>query len=385
MESPAQEYQPIVPDCTPPYNPQYMMNDSDIPGGPLTDDSRDPLEMKPDLSETGEAYSGDGSSQTVQQYHSLFIKEGLKHKLVQKLEPGTETIKSLLTKPKKEREELTHEDEERRRRRRERNKVAATKCRNKKKERTILLVSEGETLEVQNKNLRQEITRLEAEKRRLNDILRLHESDCKRARTQSYSPSHQGNGDSDSYCLPNHGEPCAEERGAGIHNRLRRQESLIQTLEILQNLENDDIDKYERRMHDKRLKDENDQVVVKEEIDIKPEIEPSNFLSVEKERFAPTKDSLSALYRSSSSLGTGNNLTTTTQNTYNNSSNTSQDLGSNSSKSSRYHSHKNDTSKSHFLQQTSASRTNNAGASRQLATLQSYTNSFIMDSPCLAL
>ncbi len=71
----------------------------------------------------------------------------------------------------------------------------------------------------------------------------------------------QGNGDSDSYCLPNHGEPCAEDRGGGIHNRFRRQESLIQTLEILQNLENDDIDKYERRMHDKRMKNENDQVL----------------------------------------------------------------------------------------------------------------------------
>merc|ERR1712013_510215 len=44
---------------------------------------------------------------SIQRYHSQFIKEG-----------------------------LTAEDEERRRRRRDRNKVAATKCRNKKKERT---------------------------------------------------------------------------------------------------------------------------------------------------------------------------------------------------------------------------------------------------------
>ena len=34
------------------------------------------------------------------------------------------------------------------------------------------------------------MSRLEAEKRHLNDILRLHESDCKRVRTNSYSPPH---------------------------------------------------------------------------------------------------------------------------------------------------------------------------------------------------
>ena len=37
-------------------------------------------------------------------------------------------------------EELTEEDESRRQRRRERNKVAATKCRNKKKAKTINLM-----------------------------------------------------------------------------------------------------------------------------------------------------------------------------------------------------------------------------------------------------
>lgn len=37
--------------------------------------------------------------------------------------------------------QLTEEDEERRRRRRERNKVAATKCRNKKKEKTNFLMT----------------------------------------------------------------------------------------------------------------------------------------------------------------------------------------------------------------------------------------------------
>ena len=37
-------------------------------------------------------------------------------------------------------EELTEEDESRRQRRRERNKVAATKCRNKKKAKTVNLM-----------------------------------------------------------------------------------------------------------------------------------------------------------------------------------------------------------------------------------------------------
>ena len=37
-------------------------------------------------------------------------------------------------------EELTEEDEGRRQRRRERNKVAATKCRNKKKAKTVNLM-----------------------------------------------------------------------------------------------------------------------------------------------------------------------------------------------------------------------------------------------------
>merc|ERR1719167_897798 len=125
------------------------------------------------------------NSSTVQQYHSLFIKEGLKMKVKQNLKVEENMIKEIIKEPKKEPEveELTAEDEERRRRRRERNKVAATKCRNKKKEKTCLLVTEGESLETQNYNLKQEITRLEAEKRHLVEILSLHEPSCaKRAR-----------------------------------------------------------------------------------------------------------------------------------------------------------------------------------------------------------
>lgn len=74
--------------------------------------------------------------------------------------------------------QLTTEDEERRRRRRERNKVAATKCRNRKKERTGILMKESDVLEDQNSNFRSEIQRLENEKRRLMDVLAMHSPNC---------------------------------------------------------------------------------------------------------------------------------------------------------------------------------------------------------------
>ena len=77
--------------------------------------------------------------------------------------------------------QLTTEDEERRRRRRERNKVAATKCRNRKKERTGILMQESDVLEDQNVNFRSEIQRLETEKRRLMDVLAMHSPNCLKA------------------------------------------------------------------------------------------------------------------------------------------------------------------------------------------------------------
>jgi len=73
---------------------------------------------------------------------------------------------------------LTFEDEERRLRRRERNKVAATKCRNKKKERTTRLIAEGEVLEIQNTALKEELRKLEAEARSLRDLLSQHSKVC---------------------------------------------------------------------------------------------------------------------------------------------------------------------------------------------------------------
>ncbi|XP_011630988.1 activating transcription factor 3 isoform X1 [Pogonomyrmex barbatus] len=73
---------------------------------------------------------------------------------------------------------LTPEDEERRRRRRERNKIAATKCRLKKREKTVILVQESEILETQNLDLKSQIQELETQRRRLVDMLSLHGPTC---------------------------------------------------------------------------------------------------------------------------------------------------------------------------------------------------------------
>ncbi|XP_050677486.1 protein c-Fos isoform X1 [Leptidea sinapis] len=74
--------------------------------------------------------------------------------------------------------ELTPEDEERRRRRRERNKIAATKCRMKKRERTVNLVNESEVLENQNIDLKAQLKDLEVQKRQLMDMLSVHAASC---------------------------------------------------------------------------------------------------------------------------------------------------------------------------------------------------------------
>merc|ERR1711963_1067528 len=134
-----------------------------------------------------------GSSLSVQAYTSQFIKEGLKIKMRQRLSSGSATpspIKENVTmsseleeysKPKIKRiklEDLAPEDMVKRQRRRERNKVAATKCRNKKKARTVNLMKVSETLDAQNKALKIEITKLEAEKSRLIDVLSRHQPNC---------------------------------------------------------------------------------------------------------------------------------------------------------------------------------------------------------------
>ncbi|XP_029036475.1 activating transcription factor 3 isoform X2 [Osmia bicornis bicornis] len=97
---------------------------------------------------------------------------------------------------------LTPEDEERRRRRRERNKIAATKCRLKKREKTVILVKESEILETQNHDLKSQIQELETQRRRLVDMLSFHRPTClKQSNDTSYQqyaeplqlPSYQEN------------------------------------------------------------------------------------------------------------------------------------------------------------------------------------------------
>lgn len=81
---------------------------------------------------------------------------------------------------------LTPEDEDRRRRRRERNKIAATKCRMKKRERTVNLVNESETLDAQNKELKAQVSELESQRRKLMEVLQAHSGSC--VRREGFGP-----------------------------------------------------------------------------------------------------------------------------------------------------------------------------------------------------
>ena len=63
------------------------------------------------------------------------------------------------------------EEKERLLLRRERNRLAATKCRNKKKEKLTQMLQTADAIEKSNNSLRQEIYKLEAEKRHLVKLL----------------------------------------------------------------------------------------------------------------------------------------------------------------------------------------------------------------------
>lgn len=128
---------------------------------------------------------------SIQNTRTYLIKEGLKLTIQSKrLASGRSSLDpdQVLHSPLKDEigHQLTTEDEERRRRRRERNKVAATKCRNRKKERTGILMQESDVLEDQNVNFRSEIQRLETEKRRLMDVLAMHSPNCLKAGEREY-------------------------------------------------------------------------------------------------------------------------------------------------------------------------------------------------------
>ncbi|XP_050538575.1 activating transcription factor 3 [Daktulosphaira vitifoliae] len=113
-------------------------------------------------------------------------------------------------------EGLTAEDEERRRRRRERNKIAATKCRLKKREKTVNLVQESESLETKNYDLKTQIQELETQRNKLMKMLTVHPC-AKRHYQHEYtdhhaivgSPNivHGGEGGYDSYGHQQQAEP----------------------------------------------------------------------------------------------------------------------------------------------------------------------------------
>jgi len=174
---------------------------------------------------TSEYASTPGSSMSVQAYTSQFIKEGLRIKMRQKMGSGGEISGTLPGLPSPTRSptaatataawesegsktppgsklavkrinvnELAPQDAVRRLRRRERNKVAATKCRNKKKARTGILMKESEILDAQNKALKLEISKLESEKHHLMDILQEHEPSCAKKFKDTMKVRHQSGG-----------------------------------------------------------------------------------------------------------------------------------------------------------------------------------------------
>ncbi|OWR49798.1 transcription factor kayak isoform X1 [Danaus plexippus] len=140
-----------------------------------------------------------GTPPSIQKTCSELIKAGLKLSIESKRKmSGSDTDVGIKRMKKEEsdddydsshtqvsRNELTPEDEERRRRRRERNKIAATKCRMKKRERTVNLVNESEVLENQNIDLKAQLKDLEVQKRQLLDMLSQHASSCVRNNTNA--------------------------------------------------------------------------------------------------------------------------------------------------------------------------------------------------------
>ncbi|XP_038071425.1 cyclic AMP-dependent transcription factor ATF-3-like [Patiria miniata] len=75
-------------------------------------------------------------------------------------------------------DKLTPEEEGKRRLRRERNRVAASRCRERRREKTYVLVTETDELEANNQELMAEIQELETERQELMSILAVHQQTC---------------------------------------------------------------------------------------------------------------------------------------------------------------------------------------------------------------
>ncbi|KAF8795993.1 fos-related antigen 2-like [Argiope bruennichi] len=191
-----QQIQPLTfdsdPDChsSAPPTPDIISGLISLTGGPSPSDLSsgsfgDLTSPEPDYHSASSppSYSIDVSK--VQATRTQLIKEGLKLTIQsRRMVQGLDNARPEYRMPPQE--QLTPEDEDRRRRRRERNKVAATKCRNKKKERTGKLVAESETLEINNNALKSEIHSLEAERNELINLLQGHLPHCSKNSSRNY-------------------------------------------------------------------------------------------------------------------------------------------------------------------------------------------------------
>ncbi|XP_063364952.1 activating transcription factor 3 [Cydia amplana] len=159
------------------------------------------------LSNSSATSPASGTPPSIQKTCSELIKAGLKLSIESKRKmSGSDTDLGVKRMKREDSDEdydsshthttksdgLTPEDEERRRRRRERNKIAATKCRLKKRERTVNLVSESEVLENQNIDLKAQLKDLEVERRQLLEMLNVHKASCVKngARASPTNPSY---------------------------------------------------------------------------------------------------------------------------------------------------------------------------------------------------
>lgn len=154
--------------------------------GPLTSLSNDS-----NSSSCSQLESPTTTPPSIQHTCSQLIKAGLKLSIEQKRKHNSESEdlldldhckrikKSESDSEERKNEGLTAEDEERRRRRRERNKIAATKCRLKKREKTINLIQESQTLDDQNVDLKKQLQELQNQRRQLHEMLTSHRPHCK--------------------------------------------------------------------------------------------------------------------------------------------------------------------------------------------------------------
>merc|ERR1711915_164182 len=121
----------------------------------------------------------DWTTASLQPQSSISLSEFLSEEVSTSYDPSFSTTSTYFQQPapiedqaviKREATSIM-EEKERLLLRRERNRLAATKCRNKKKEKLTQMLQTAEAIEKSNNSLRQEIYKLEAEKRHLVKLL----------------------------------------------------------------------------------------------------------------------------------------------------------------------------------------------------------------------